>query len=285
MLASALATVSIANAQPAPPTTPSPPAARCVPIAGGTFTMGSPAGDGNGDERPEHAVTVAPFCIDRTEVTVAEYRACVDAGRCQTPGQYRRARGDDHTLCNWGRPGHDDHPLNCVDATMAEAFCAWRGGHLPTEDQWEFAARGSAGRRFPWGNALPTPRSGNLCGAECSSYTRLLGLAWGAGIPGWRDAWTATAPASSLPAAGSTPEGVVGMAGNVWEWTSTPWGPYTARNGDATVYASADPNRRVIRGGGWSSGGVTAARAAGREWRGVTYIGIVVGFRCVDDAR
>lgn len=258
---------------------PTPPA--CVTLQGGTFTMGARDGDGEPEERPQHNAFVAPFCIERTEVTVAAYRACVDAGRCLPPGQHRPMRGDDHALCNWGRPGFDDHPVNCVNAAQAMAYCAWRGGNLPSEEQWEFAARGHSSRRFPWGNAPPTPGHANLCGTECGTQARQLGLVWTEGMRTWRDPWPGTAPVTALPAAGNTPEGLAGMAGNVWEWTRTPWTLYSDGHG----YQGPDPNRRVIRGGGWSRGALTAARVTVREWRGVSYDGIVVGFRCVYDPR
>ncbi len=77
----------------------------CVALAGGSFTMGSPAGAGSDDERPQHAVTVGPFCIDRTEVTVRAYRACVDAGGCEAPTAHGTTAGQSQVFCNWGNVG------------------------------------------------------------------------------------------------------------------------------------------------------------------------------------
>ena len=128
------------------------------------------------------------FCMDRTEVTVAAYRACVNAGACAPPenDEYRN---------NWVQSGRDQHPVNYVDAAQADAFCAWRGGRLPTEAEWQFAAQGPDGRTYPWGEDAP---SSQLC------WNRQDG----------------TCSVGSFPA-GQSPFGLDDMAGNVWEWTSS----------------------------------------------------------------
>lgn len=248
--------------------------------------MGSLAGERRDDERPQHQVTVAPFCIDRTEVTVGVYRACVTAGQCTAPMAHNTDRSQGTFFCNWGRGGVEGHPINCVTQPQAEAFCVSRGGHLPTEDQWEFAARGTAGRKYPWGSAPePSPQNGNLCGTECLAAVR--GTAWSGltGIANWTDPWGTTAPVADLPRAGDTPEGLIGMAGNVWEWTRTPYGRYTSRAGNATEYTRVDRNFRVFRGGGWYSHIPSVARAAYRDRVGTTGGDVGVGFRCVAEGR
>ncbi|MFO0604998.1 MAG: bifunctional serine/threonine-protein kinase/formylglycine-generating enzyme family protein [Polyangiales bacterium] len=288
------AAAEVRDAAITPPTPPPPPprvTEGCVALAGGTFTMGAPAGEGSDDERPQHAVTVGPFCIDRTEVTVRAYRACVDAGGCEAPTAHGTTAGQWQVFCNWGNAGAEDHPVNCVTQPQAERFCAWRyrdragGGHLPTEDEWEFAARGTAGRKYPWGDAPePSPQNSNLCGSECVAYARTLGHTF-TGISGWTDAWGGTAPVADLPRAGDTPEGLIGMAGNVWEWTRTPWGRYTTRGNGATEYVGVDRTLRVDRGGGWGDGDPSFARAAHRNRGDSTFRFGDVGFRCVAEGR
>ncbi|MFO0645651.1 MAG: SUMF1/EgtB/PvdO family nonheme iron enzyme [Polyangiales bacterium] len=257
-----------------------------VYLAGGTFTMGSPEGEpgSNEDERPQHDVTLSPFCVDRTEVTIAAYRECVTAGACEAPTAYDSAR---ENFCNWGRPNAERHPVNCVDATQSQRYCEWRhphGGSLPTEDQWEFAARGNGGRRYPWGNEpAPSPQHANLCGAECDAFLRSHGGNLFGFIEGWTDPWPLTAPVDALPRAGDTPEGVSGMAGNVWEWTRTSWGRYTSRSGSETEYTGVDRNLRVDRGAGWGSIVPSNARAAFRSRGGAAGRNEGVGFRCVGE--
>ncbi len=253
----------------------------CVQLSGGTFMMGSAADDGHDDERPRHSVTVASFCIDRTEVTVSAYRACVDAGSCRIPVPYDSHMQPWHVFCNWGRPGAEGHPVNCVTAAQAERFCSWRYpgvGSLPTEDQWEFAARGVSGRVFPWGNSpSPSPQNTNLCGVECAAYARQQGFTVG-GRSNWFDPWGTTAPVVDLPSAGDTPEGLVGMLGNVWEWTRTSYGRYTSQAGTSTTYASVQRGYRVIRGVGY---GTSDASSAMRRWVDISLSNREVGFRCV----
>lgn len=261
-------------------------AEHMVFLDGGRFTMGSQeGGEGTDVERPQHDVTMAPFCIGRTEVTVADYRACVTAGACEAPTAYDATPGQGLSLCNWGRPDTDGHPINCVTNTQATAFCAWqnpRGGALPSEDQWEFAARGREGRLYPWGNQPePAPENTNLCGAECVGALERAGVPGGLGINGWEDPWPSTARVADLPRAGDTPEGLVGMAGNVWEWTRTPYGQYTAHAGSSTQYTGIQEITRVIRGGGWYDLDRSVARATYR-CRGVaSNWDSGVGFRCV----
>lgn len=171
-----------------------------IAIAGGEFLAGCAEKDPAtcmADELPSGKRSVEPFRIDRTEVTVADYRACVEAGVCGTAADTEKG-------CNVGLPNRDRHPINCVDWDQAMVYCAWRGGRLPTEWEWERAARGVEGRRNPWGDepadcrrAVIDEGEGNACGEGDTTFE-----------------------VGSKPQ-GATPEGVVDLIGNVWEWTAT----------------------------------------------------------------
>jgi formylglycine-generating enzyme required for sulfatase activity len=226
-----------------------------VRVPHGTFAMGSPDGTGEDDEHPRHPVTLAAFCIDRTEVTVKAYEACVAANRCTAPHR------EISPHCN--HPDRPDHPVNCVDWHQAVAYCRWRGKRLPTEAEWEYAARGSDGRLYPWGNEPPSATRLNACGRECVTWgKRVLGREWPTMYDG-DDGWVTTAPVGSFPA-GASPFGALDMAGNVWEWTADWRGSYpasavTAPRGPATDTA------RIQRGNGWHAHLAVDVRAAARD--------------------
>lgn len=185
-----------------------------VAIAGGDFLAGCNEAIDSACfaiEKPGARRRVDDFSIDRTEVTVAAYRACVDAGKCTAPG------GDRH--CNGSFPNRGGHPINCVDWHQANTFCAWRGARLPSEWEWERAARGVDGDLHPWGNAP----------ADCTRAVIDAGTGNGCG---WGDT---TFEVGSRPA-GASREGVLDLIGNVWEWTAS-----ARENGPG----------RVVRGGGY----------------------------------
>ena len=129
-------------------------AARVL-VPAGPFPMGCSADDSScdDDEGPRSGVEVHvdAFRIDRFEVSVAEYRSCVAAGSCSRPTDHNRNK-----YCNYDAPERAEHPLNCVDWEQARAFCAWRGGRLPYEVEWEKAARAGTTTRYPWGTARAT---------------------------------------------------------------------------------------------------------------------------------
>lgn len=164
-------------------------------------------------------VSVGSFKIDKTEVTVAAYRRCVDAGGCTAPNT--------GGACNWNVSGRGNHPINCVDWYQAQAYCAWAGKRLPTEEEWKRAAYGTDRREYPWGNEWDATRA-NLAGSK--------------------DGYETTVPVGSFPA-GASPYGALDMAGNVWEWTASEGG-----RGDY-----------VILGGAWFLL-PQDARASGRRW-------------------
>ena len=92
--------------------------------------------------------------LDATEVTTAQYARCVDAGGC-SKDELTLSDWGPSKFCNWGKPGREQHPINCVDWSQASSFCAWAGKHLPTDEEWDAAAGAREGRRFVWGDAEP----------------------------------------------------------------------------------------------------------------------------------
>lgn len=213
-------------------------------VSGGTALIGS---EDLPNTQPVINVEIGMFCIDVTEVTVTQYRECVDAGACQPPS-WQSWPG-----CRWEDPEVGDHPINCVDQARAQDFCAWAGKRLPSEIEWEYAARGPEGRLFPWGDELP-------------NSTRL----------NYANQVAATAPVGSFPA-GATPEGVVDLAGNVWEWTASEWCETYAP--DALCTAS----NYVARGGSWGSAFAEFVRASWRDPDNAADDRF--GFRCLLDNR
>ena len=252
--------------------------------------MGSPEGSGPSNEHPQHRVRSAAFCMDTTEVTVAAYRDCTAAQGCTAPDPFLHQRGNGSSVCNWGRPETDRHPVNCVDWNQARAYCEWKDdGRLPTEAEWEYAARGSEGRAYPWGNAAPDSRRANLCGSECIAALRALRLAEGvAPIARWRDAWGLTAPVGSFPA-GNTPECLQDMGGNVLEWTEDGYDAAAYRHRPAGFTAQQVGSRstaeRVVRGGAWSHIEAAELRAATRNLLAPASRYGYLGFRCARGAR
>jgi formylglycine-generating enzyme required for sulfatase activity len=207
-----------------------------VRLEDGSIVLG--AADGDPAERGSSAVQVAGFSLDRTEVTVEAYEVCVRAGVCATPRSYAR--------CNWGHPAKRLHPINCVDAGEAAAFCAWSGKRLPTEEEWEFAARGGAeGRVYPWGNDPPRRQ-----------------LCWSSDL---------TCEVGVLPE-GRSRDGVLDLAGNVAEWTST---PYCPRN-----LPSCKTTRRAVHGGSFLDEQPERVRASARSAEDPAHHAIHLGFRC-----
>src|SRR5262249_27110512 len=129
------------------------------------------------DAKPPHEVTVRGYCLDKTEVTTAAYTACVEKGECERalevvswPGISETAKKKYSAFCNAGKPERKDHPINCVAWPMADNFCKKHNVRLPTEAEWEFAARGSSQRKYPWGDDAPSAKYLNACGKECALW-------------------------------------------------------------------------------------------------------------------
>ncbi len=243
--------------------------AEWVRIPGGRFEMGDPFGEA--DETPR-AVTVVPFRLMRLEVTNRQFAAFVaSTGYVTDPersgsgyvwtGRWRLVPG-----ANWRNPygpgdtaeGRGDHPVVQVSARDAAAFCKWAGLRLPTEEEWEFAARGADGRRYPWGEAPPRKgdvRRANFGTVPCCAADN-------------SDGYLKTAPVGRFPK-GASPFGLLDMAGNVWEWTSSRF--------------PGRPDRVVLRGGGWGNN-PWCLRTSYRHGNPPDVGLDMVGFRCAGDA-
>jgi formylglycine-generating enzyme required for sulfatase activity len=202
---------------------------RLVP--GGPFTMGS--NNGMPDEKPIHTVDLPAFYMDKYEVTNARYKACVDVGVCQVPantgaGFHSGAYG------TYGDQQFDNYPVIWVDWNRANTYCAWRGARLPAETEWEKAARGTDGRKYPWGDGID-PTFANYGSHVPDIYGGVFGK---------------TTAVGTYPA-GQSPYGIYDMAGNVWEWTADWYDVYPG--GDPAINGAAGQEAyRVLRGGAWS---------------------------------
>jgi len=206
-----------------------------VLIPAGPFSRGSSRG--TDDERPVKVRTLPAFRIDRTEVTRAMYERCVAVRRCRPPAI-------DLT-------SEPNLPVTNISWSEARAFCAFAGGRLPSEDEWEKAARGSDGREYPWGQDLDCARAnwGNFENeGPCAGKNPGKPVAVG-----------------SYPQ-GASPFGLFDMAGNVWEWVADKY--------------DRDPSRRVVRGGSCCSYFVEP-RAANRNAWDPNHRDGDLGFRCV----
>ena len=227
-----------------------------VLIPAGEFTMGSDETDGRVgfevgvDSMPKHPVSVEAFWFDHTEVPVGAYRTFVTATRHEPPAIWK-----DYKEFGYPQPA-DDHPVIDLNFYDAQAYCKWVGKRLPTEEEWEKAARGTAGRIWPWGNQLDLQQ----LNTEDSKRN-----------------WTT--PVGSFPE-GISPYGVYDMAGNAMEWTSSILKSYP---GSPRTIAP-DKKFRILRGGSWGMPANPFARAAHRHYRLADLAQPDFGFRCAKDA-
>jgi len=204
-----------------------------VLIPAGSFLMGSD--DGEDDEGSLHKVTLGDFYIDKYEVTNAQYEECVDDGSisaCELPSNRRDYLNSEHS----------DHPVVFVNWDMAAAYCEWRGARLPTEAEWEKAARGTETDNYPWGDSKLDAKKLNFCDLNCTNAWQDKTI---------NDKYTTTSPVGNYEN-GVTKSGIYDLAGNVWEWVND-W--YVADY--YTSKAITDPPGpetgiyRVLRGGSW----------------------------------
>jgi len=201
-----------------------------VYVTGGSFVLSEQGSGGPG----AHQVTLDSYWIDQTEVTNLQYALCVEAGACRAP-----------TTCAWGDPTYEDeayqdHPVICVTWQMASAYCAWAGGRLPTEAEWDYAARGPERSRYPWGDRFDETLS-NTCDASCPHD--------GARDPDYDDGYAQTSPVGSYPD-GASWCGAMDMSGNVWEWVFDRYATYETVDQENPQGPSGG-SERVIRGGSW----------------------------------
>jgi formylglycine-generating enzyme required for sulfatase activity len=276
------AVVAVARVAAAPPRPPCPDTMR--PVPGGKFFMGSD--DDLPIERPAHPVTLSAYCIDTFEVTTADYKACSDHGECKRAGTTNRwqsitdeERAVYDPLCNTREPSaRAKHPVNCVTHDMADIFCRSKGKRLPTEAEWEFAARGSDGRTYPWGDDEPSPLLLNACGSECLKWARRAHVFDLHAMYAGDDGWPTTAPVGSFPK-GASPFGVEDVVGNVWEWVGDWFSEYpSAEQIDPRGPAAGD--ERVIRGGAWNGSFTSWVRPTFRYKDTPDKRSYGIGFRC-----
>jgi formylglycine-generating enzyme required for sulfatase activity len=230
--------------EPSPPTAPE----GMVHVPGGTFKMGSDGGDQY--EKPAHEVTVAPFYIDKFEVTCEEYQRFVDAKKYPAPAGWRNGNYPE---------GSARLPVE-VSWREANAYAKWAGKRLPTEKEWEFAARGTDGRLYPWGNEWKA----EAVNAKGTGPGRLTEV--------------------GLRPAGASPFGAFDMAGNAWEWTADSIHSYEGgKITEDSWPTSKRESQKVIRGGGYLSNlqQATSTYRSGWPEHGTDYVG--TGFRCAKD--
>ena len=225
-----------------------------IRIPGAGFTMGSADPKAPANERPRHAEVVASFWLDRTEVTVERYRTCVESHGCARPAK-------SSATCTYDQPDAVVHhlPVSCVHWREADAFCRAMGKRLPREAEWELAAKGKRGGRYPWGG-----------GPGCFFAATLVGDATG------RTCTKGPSPVGSH-GQGVSPYGVMDLSGNVEEWTSD-WYVENVTSGSPAAAGAS----HVLRGGGWLSA-PSMSRATSRNWGSSMEAGPNVGFRCARD--
>lgn len=179
-------------------------------------------------EQPLHMVELSSFWLDKTEGTAGQYDRCTEEGFCDPP-----------TCEEDQQAGEGELPVVCVSWDQAVSYCQWTGARLPTEAEWEYAARGRDAKRYPWGSDFDGSKL-NYCDANCELGKR---------DEGNDDGYAQSAPVGSYPG-GASWVGALDMAGNVWEWTADWYGSYP-------TYQDIDPTgppsggRRVARGGSW----------------------------------
>lgn len=248
-----------------------------VSIPAGTFVMGSDEWCGYDNEKGEHEVQVAAFSLAKHSVTSFQWSRFIEAGgytnrelwsdagwkwreeeEATMPEYWRELDGAYYFIGPHGlRPIHPNEPASCISHFEAEAFAKWAGARLPTEDEWEYAARGPLSLRFPWGQQLPT--SDEAC----------YGLVH----------WSPQPIGGRMK--GATPFGVEDMAGQVWEWTSSPFLPYEGFEAFPYEGYSKDHMKgehRVCRGGSWATS-APILRCSFRNWYVPSYRQGFLGMR------
>jgi formylglycine-generating enzyme required for sulfatase activity len=259
--------------------------AEMVYVPAGEFTMGSTEAEiaalvreypklkaeWFADEKPQFRAHLPGYWIDKCEVTVAQYRKfCQETAR-----EMPSAPG-------WG--WQDNHPMVNVTWDDAGAYAKWAGKRLPTEMEWEKAARGTDGRKYPWGSQWPPPAgSGNFADEAFTRTARVLTEIGSPPLRGYDDGYAYTAPVGKFPG-GASPFGALDMAGNVWEWCAD-WYDKDAykRYAKGDLKPPASGPRLVLRGGSWNNDPPTYFRCANRDYERFPDFRDydLYGFRCV----
>jgi formylglycine-generating enzyme required for sulfatase activity len=249
--------------------------------------MGSPEGTGYDDDQPPHTVYLDAFWIDKTDVTNAMFKKFVNAAGYVTDaekagksyvfniknGNWELANGAD-----WLNPqgsssslaGLEDHPVVQVSWDDANASCKWAGVQLPSEAQWEKAARGTDGREYPWGDQNPSGNLANFADAN-------LNVSWA--DKSANDGYQFTSPVGFYPK-GASPYGALDMAGNVWQWVND-WydAHYYASSPASNPQGPSSGTLRVLRGGSWFEFSYSF-RSALRLKLVPSFASYFLGFRC-----
>ena len=233
----------------------------------GDFEMGSADSDAFDDEKPPHMVFLDAFWIDQTEITNEMFANFVKETNYQTDAErggkaYLFANGKwvQTDGASWQHPqgpksnlnGLEHHPVVQVSWNDATAYCKWAGRRLPSEAEWEKAARGTDGRKYPWGNQAPTGELVNFCDANCARDWADSSV---------DDGYALTAPVGNYPN-GASPYGALDMAGNVWEWVND-WEWSYPDSAQTDPRGGADGQRRIGRGGSFGTLGL-GVRSASR---------------------
>jgi formylglycine-generating enzyme required for sulfatase activity len=243
-----------------------------LPVAGGSFLMGAQSVDPSApgydpdaepDEAPPHRVEITGFWLQRDEVVAADYALCLKAGAC-SPAEVKTGAS-----FNADAPGRSLHPINGVSWAGADAYCRWVGARLPTEAEWEFAARGPKNLLFPWGSEPPDcrrvvmrePGGAGGCGADSTRQFDLYDTSRVMRAPFFH------------------------LTGNVWEWTADWYADDAyARAAPKDPRGPATGTRRVQRGGSWASTDASELRGAYRAAREPETREDDIGFRCAVSA-
>jgi formylglycine-generating enzyme required for sulfatase activity/tRNA A-37 threonylcarbamoyl transferase component Bud32 len=260
------ATPAPTNAASAPVPAPPQPPAGMVFVPAGTFKMGKGSAPPHG---PERDVRLSRgFFIDRFETSVRQYRECVAKGACTPSGVHGPRPQPDEVekfqhFCTGVEPGRDDYPINCIDRSQALAYCHFRHKRLPTEAEWEHAARGSDGRRFPWGDDKPSSCDRAVVSGLCPA--------------------TGPRPIGQRAPSSASPFGAFDMCGNVWEWVQDTYDPQLASiAGPLDPLVGGASGRGVMRGGSWDFA-VSHADAAHRLPFDPAEGHVATGVRCSAD--
>jgi len=249
-----------------------------VYVSAGAFTMGNPAGQQNSDDSPARLICLNGFYIDKYEVTNAQFKQFVDETGYLTDAE-KGAAGSG--VLTWRNPYGPDssfedmlsHPVVCVSWTDANAYAQWAGKRLPTEAEWEKAARGNDGRLFPWGNAHLPEAALNVADKSVSSKWSSTAVS---------DGYKTAAPVGSFPG-GKSVYGAEDMAGNVWEWCADWWdSEYYKTSPSDNPMGPSEGEYRVIRGGSWFYH-LEGARTTQRMYFRPDGNSSAIGFRCVSE--